>query len=84
MVTADENITDQQNWKHRKLALVVLSTDDWTVIGLSDVPFVRAVQFARSGTFTYLDFGSPGASTKRLTPITRPLYATAASRDSGF
>jgi hypothetical protein len=59
MVTADKNITDQQNWTNRKLALVVLSTNNWTVIRLRDAPFVRAVRFARPGTFTYVEFRSP-------------------------
>lgn len=66
MVTADKNITSQQRWKYRKLALVVLSTNDWTVIRLSDAPVIRAVRFARPGTVTYVDFGPPGASMERL------------------
>ncbi|MDQ2773525.1 MAG: hypothetical protein M3Y57_01145 [Acidobacteriota bacterium] len=38
MVTGDKNLSHQQNLKKRKLALVVLATNDWNVIKQNPTP----------------------------------------------
>jgi len=54
MVTADKNISYQQNLAGRRLSLVVLSTNDWNFIQLNIQPIVAAVNAARPGGFQYL------------------------------
>ncbi len=41
MLTADKNISYQQNLAGRRLALVVLSTNDWNLIQLNIQPLSR-------------------------------------------
>jgi predicted nuclease of predicted toxin-antitoxin system len=32
MITGDQNLSYQQNWKNRNLALIVLSTNNWNIV----------------------------------------------------
>jgi len=56
MVTADQNISYQQNLADRILALVVLSTNDWSIIRQAPELVVRAVEAASRGSFQEVSF----------------------------
>ncbi len=51
MVTADKNLAYQQNLAGRKLALVVLSTNNWNVLKRNIPLVVEAVSAAGAGSF---------------------------------
>ena len=51
MLTADQRIAYQQNLKGRRLALVVMDTNDWVKIKLSIGPVAEAVNRARPGSY---------------------------------
>ncbi|MGH9582250.1 MAG: hypothetical protein ACRD4O_04880 [Bryobacteraceae bacterium] len=51
MVTGDKNLSYQQNLTDRKLALVVLGTNDWNVLKLWPELVAAAVDRARPGSF---------------------------------
>ncbi len=51
MLTGDKNLAYQQNLKDRKLALVVLSTNDWNVLKQTPMPIVEALDGAKPGSF---------------------------------
>ena len=51
MLTADQSIACQQNLKGRKLALIVMNTNDWRFIREA-VPFIiQAIAEARQGSY---------------------------------
>lgn len=54
MVTCDQNISYQQNMEGRRLALVVLSTNNWNILKLNLEPVVRAVNAATAGSFQFV------------------------------
>ena len=54
MITADKNLSYQQNLAGRKLALVVLPTIDWNVLKLDPAPVSAAVDRATPGSFEQL------------------------------
>lgn len=56
MVTADKNLSYQQNLQGRNLALIVLSTNDWKVIQGNPTPVVIAVDSASAGSFRVVTF----------------------------
>ena len=51
MVTADKNLSYQQNLAGRKLALVVLSTNNWNVLKRNIPLVIDAVSGAGTGSF---------------------------------
>ncbi len=51
MVTADKNLSYQQNLQSRNLALIVLSTSDWQVLRNDPGPVVAAVDSATPSSF---------------------------------
>ena len=55
MLTADKNIFYQQNNETRKIALVVLSTNDWPSIREHIEPILAAVLQAQVGSFQMVD-----------------------------
>jgi predicted nuclease of predicted toxin-antitoxin system len=57
MVTADQNISAQQNLRGMKLALVVLRTNNWNVLKDNPGPVAEAVDAAKPGTFQVVNFG---------------------------
>jgi hypothetical protein len=59
MVTCDQNIRYQQNMAERKIALVVLSTNNWNLLKANIKPIQQAVAEIGEGTFQTLDFGLP-------------------------
>ena len=54
MVTADKNLSYQQNLEGRRLALVVLSTNNWNLIKLQPERVYAAVNAAVPGSFQRL------------------------------
>jgi len=51
MVTADKNLSYQQNLSGRKLALVVLSTNNWNIIQRHTELVANSVDAAQPGSF---------------------------------
>jgi len=51
VVTADKNMRYQQSLKHRKIALVVLSTPQWPVVRLHLEKIAAAVDAAIPGSY---------------------------------
>jgi hypothetical protein len=57
MVTCDKNLSYQQNLSGRRLALVVLSTNNWNRLKLNLSPVIAAVDSASEGSFQYVEIG---------------------------
>jgi predicted nuclease of predicted toxin-antitoxin system len=57
MVTADQNISAQQNLQAMKLAVVVLNTNNWNVIKDNPGTVAEAVDAAKPGSFQVVKFG---------------------------
>lgn len=55
MITADKNLSYQQNLHGRKLALVVLSTNNWTSVKQNIPAITRAIDASTPGSFAYVD-----------------------------
>jgi predicted nuclease of predicted toxin-antitoxin system len=51
MVTCDQNLPYQQNLKGLHLALIVLTTNNWTILKMSTSWIVQAVDAAQPGHF---------------------------------
>ncbi|MDQ2843050.1 MAG: hypothetical protein M3Y72_18830 [Acidobacteriota bacterium] len=56
MVTGDKNLSYQQNLAGRKLALVVLATNNWGFLKENSAPVVAAVNRAEPGSFQAVRF----------------------------
>ena len=56
-VTCDQNLSYQQNAMGRKIALVILSTNNWNIIKQKIPISVSAVDFAQPGNFRVVDYG---------------------------
>jgi predicted nuclease of predicted toxin-antitoxin system len=59
LVTADQNLFYQQNLKGRKLALVGLSTNDWSTIQQAPELVARAIDAVTPGSFQAVQFDPP-------------------------
>jgi predicted nuclease of predicted toxin-antitoxin system len=59
MLTADSNIQYQQNLTGRRLALIVLSTNNWHVIRSNADAVRAAVDQARAGSYTAVQLDRP-------------------------
>ena len=57
MVTADQNLSYQQNMKGRKLALVVLSTPNKTRVLANVTRILAAVDEVETGGYSFVDIG---------------------------
>lgn len=57
MVTADQNLSYQQNMQGRKLALVVLSTPNKACVLASVAILSSALHEAEPGSYTFIDIG---------------------------
>lgn len=51
MVTGDKNLSYQQNLRGMRLAVVVLSTNNWNVLKQNPLPVVTAVEAGKPGSF---------------------------------
>jgi hypothetical protein len=56
MVTADQNLSYQQNITSRQLALVVLSTNNWNILKLHPERVLVCVDRCGDGKFEFLKF----------------------------
>ncbi len=65
MVTCDQNIRYQQNMAERKIALVVLTTNNWDLLKANLDRIRDAIDRVGPGTFESLDFGLPARRRSR-------------------
>jgi hypothetical protein len=56
-ITADQELTYQQNWTGRKIALLVLSKNNWGVVKGNIPEITAAINAAKSGSFVFVDIG---------------------------
>ncbi|NBR84646.1 MAG: hypothetical protein EBS84_02275 [Proteobacteria bacterium] len=56
LLTADQNLRYQQNLKGRRIAVLVLPTNDWTVLRKHTERIAAAVAEMTPGSFRELDF----------------------------
>jgi len=56
-ITADQEIGYQQNLTGRKIAVLVLSTNNWSVIKEQVGEISAAIEAATPGSFVFLDIG---------------------------
>jgi hypothetical protein len=54
-ITADREIRYQQNLKGRKIALLVLSTNNWASVKAYIVGIMAAIDTARPGSYTQVE-----------------------------
>ncbi len=59
MITADQNIAYQQNLKERKIALVVLGSNRWTLVRDHIDAIVDAVNAAGLNSYTFIEIPVP-------------------------
>ncbi len=68
MVTGDKNLVHQQPLRGRRLALIVLSTNNWNDIKGNSGPVVEAVNAAAPGTFQAVTIKSGQEPRRVVTP----------------
>jgi len=56
-ITADQELSYQQNLAGRKIAVLVLSTNNWSVVKASMPEITTAINAAKSGSFAFFDIG---------------------------
>jgi hypothetical protein len=59
-ITVYQELSYQQNLTGRKIAVVVLSTNNWSVIKANMPEITTAINATRSGSFAFLDVGHSG------------------------
>ena len=59
LVTSDQNLRYQQNLTGRTIALVIIGTNLWPVLAVDPSPVARAVDAARPGSLTFVDYPKP-------------------------
>ncbi len=57
LLTADGNLTYQQNWLNRRIAVITLSGNHWPAIEKKLPEIVRALSLAVPGSFQFVDIG---------------------------
>jgi predicted nuclease of predicted toxin-antitoxin system len=60
MVTADQDLSYQQNLSGRRLALVVLDTNNWNILQHNSAPIVSAVEASSPGSFQFVTVDQAG------------------------
>jgi len=55
LITTDKGIRYQQNWSNRSIALLVLSTNDWTLLRQHKERIVDAVNSVQASGFAELE-----------------------------
>ena len=58
LVTCDKNLSYQQNLTGRRIAIIVLSTNDWKVVRQGATAIREVVNDARAGSFRFLSLNS--------------------------
>lgn len=61
-VSADKNLSYQQNLSNRRLAMVILSSNHWPTIRSAAPEIVAAIQRSQAGSFTSVDISRPHKS----------------------
>ena len=56
-ITADQELTYQQNMSGRQIALVVLSTNNWRLVKAHIADITAAIDKAIPGSFAFVDIG---------------------------
>ena len=56
-ITADQELSYQQNLTGRRIAMLVLSTNNWTVIKEQVAEIAAAIDQATPGSFAFVDIG---------------------------
>ena len=56
-ITADQELGYQQNLTSRKIALLVLSTNNWSVVKARMHEITAAINAVKSGSFVFLEIG---------------------------
>jgi len=56
LITTDKNLRYQQNFKDRRLAILVLPTTSWPKIHAHEAQVVAAINALRAGDFVELEF----------------------------
>ena len=56
-ITADQELSYQQNLTGRRIAMLVLSTNNWTVIKEQVAEITAAIDAATPGSFAFVDIG---------------------------
>ena len=56
-ITADQELAYQQNMNARRMAVMVLSTNNWTVIKERIAEIAAAIEKVPSGGFLFVDIG---------------------------
>jgi predicted nuclease of predicted toxin-antitoxin system len=59
MVTADQNLTYQQNLKGRKIALVVLGSNDWSIVRQQMDTIAATVEAAQVNSYAFVEMPLP-------------------------
>jgi hypothetical protein len=54
-ITADQELSYQQNLTRRKMALVVLSTNNWSIIQAHIAQIMAAIDAAKPGSYTEVE-----------------------------
>ena len=55
LVTTDKNVVYQQNLRHRKIAIIILGRNRWSLIRLALPQIVNAVNAAKRGTYAQIE-----------------------------
>jgi hypothetical protein len=56
-ITADQEISYQQNLSGRRISLLVLSTNNWGVVREQVKPIAAAIEAATEGSYVLVDIG---------------------------
>jgi hypothetical protein len=56
-ITADQELSYQQNLAGRKIALLVLSTNNWGLVKVNMAEIMAAINAAKPGSLTFVDIG---------------------------
>lgn len=56
-ITADQELSHQQNLIGRKIAVLVLSTNNWSVVKEQIVGITAAINAATPGSFAFVEIG---------------------------
>lgn len=56
-ITSDQELSYQQNLSERTIAVLILSTNNWTVIKEEIVAITAAVEKAMPGSYSFVDIG---------------------------
>ena len=58
MITGDKNLSYQQNLRERKIALIVLSTNNWNVVKLQPQLVIALLSLVTPGSFHFASFAN--------------------------